>query len=53
MSEQAENLSLRKITKETFGSILALKVAEGQEDLVRQQRWPGRRSMNYFRALSL
>ncbi len=34
MSEQAENHSLRKITKEAFRSILALKVAEGQEDLV-------------------
>ena len=34
MSEQAENLSLREITKETVKSILALKVAEGQEDLV-------------------
>ena len=34
MSEQAENLSLREITKETVKSILALKVAEDQEDLV-------------------
>ena len=34
MTEPAEDLSLREITKETVKSILALKVAEGQEDLV-------------------
>ena len=34
MSEPANVLSLREITKETVKSILALKVAEGQEDLV-------------------
>ena len=34
MTESAEALSLREITKETVRSILKLKVAEGQEDLV-------------------
>jgi diamine N-acetyltransferase len=34
MSEPAEALTLREITKETVRSILELKVAEGQEDLV-------------------
>jgi diamine N-acetyltransferase len=34
MTESADALSLREITKETFRSILDLKVAEGQEDLV-------------------
>ena len=34
MTESAETLSLREITKETVRSILKLKVAEGQEDLV-------------------
>ena len=34
MTEPGEDLSLREITKETVKSILALKVAEGQEDLV-------------------
>ena len=34
MTESAEALSLREITKETVKSILVLKVAEGQEDLV-------------------
>ena len=34
MTEPSEDLSLREITKETVKSILALKVAEGQEDLV-------------------
>jgi len=34
MSEPADDLSLREITKETVRSILSLEVAEGQEDLV-------------------
>jgi diamine N-acetyltransferase len=34
MTESADALSLREITKETVRSILDLKVAEGQEDLV-------------------
>ncbi len=34
MGEPAEALSLREITKETINSILDLKVAEGQENLV-------------------
>ena len=34
MGEPAPKVSLREITKETINSILDLKVAEGQEDLV-------------------
>ena len=34
MTDSTDALSLREITKETVKSILALKVAEGQEDLV-------------------
>ena len=34
MGEPADALSLREVTKETVKSILALKVAEDQEDLV-------------------
>ena len=34
MGEPAEALSLREVTKETINSILDLKVAEGQENLV-------------------
>ena len=34
MGEPAEALSLREVTKETINSILDLKVAEDQEDLV-------------------
>ena len=34
MTDSTDELSLREITKETVKSILALKVAEGQEDLV-------------------